>query len=76
MRKVLTLLSDEQQGKKKQVSWTGKYWEINYCHASMTTGPGQEPIPVIKRTNVQRRRETGLKSGNIPEGKHYQVTPS
>lgn len=32
-------------------------------------------MPVIARTNVQRRRGVGLKSGNIPEGKDYQVTP-
>lgn len=34
----------------------------------MIAGPGQEPIPVITRTNVQRRKEERLKSGNIPEG--------
>lgn len=73
MRSSNPLKSDKQQGKETG-SLDGGIPGSKSASCPKTIGPGQEPIPAITRT-CKGGGKGGPKSGNIPEGKDYQVTP-
>lgn len=75
MREVLTPLKVIKQQGKEAGSPDGGILGSKLTARPMTIGPGQEPFPAITRTNVQAGGKVEPKSGNIPEGKVYQVTP-